>query len=194
MMRTNIWLYRIVLLFTLLTLLSSCISTVTYLAPQEISMVGLEQEVKLLLRDGSKITLFDISIVAGMVTGQDEFGGIIQLDIGHAYMSTGTDGGFFAYIRELGGSIVEIHHNCVNHYGGRYMEHQPLNMNNMIDFQGTYTMLKEIGNSGPIVCEIQGQDIAQVISHCHESKRMIVGIWEGSRNLSQRWNVPELQP
>lgn len=122
----------------------------------------------------------------------DDWG--INLDIGHAYMSAGTDDGFFAYIRELGERIVEIHHNGVNHYWGRYMEHQPPHMNNMIDYQGTYTMLKEIGYSGPIVCEIQGQDIAQVIHHCLESKEMIVGIWNGSRKLNLRWNVPETIP
>ena len=64
-------------------------------------------------------------------------------------------------------------------------------MNNMIDFQGTYTMLKEIGYTGPIVCEIQGQDIAQVIRHCVESRDMIVGIWKEDRQLSERWNIPK---
>lgn len=115
----------------------------------------------------------------------------INLDIGHAYMDAETDDDFFAYIRELGDRIVEIHHNGVNHYWDRYMEHQPSHMNNMIDFQGTYTKLKEIGYAGPIVCEIQGQDIAQVVRHCQESKEMIVGIWKGSRKLGLRWNVPE---
>lgn len=34
-----------------------------------------------------------------------------------------------------------------------------------------------------------GNDIAQVIQHCEESKRMIVGIWSGERPLAQRWNI-----
>ncbi|MGQ9629960.1 MAG: sugar phosphate isomerase/epimerase family protein [bacterium] len=113
----------------------------------------------------------------------------INLDIGHAYMSAGTDEGFFAYIDEFKGRIAEVHHNGVNHYWGRYMEHQPPHLNNMIDFQGTYERLREIGYRGPIVCEIQGHDIAQVIRHCQESKDMIVGIWNGTRRLEQRWNV-----
>lgn len=113
----------------------------------------------------------------------------INLDIGHAYMSAGTDEGFFSYMDEFKGRIAEVHHNGVNHYWGRYMEHQPPHMNNMIDFQRTYERLREIGYQGPIVCEIQGQDIAQVIQHCQESKEMIVGIWDGTRNLAQRWNV-----
>lgn len=115
----------------------------------------------------------------------------IHLDIGHAYMCAGTDEGFLAYLDEFQGRIVEVHHNGINHYWGRYMEHQPPHLNNMIDFQRTYECLKEIGYQGPIVCEIQGQDIVQVIRHCQESKDMIVGIWNGTRRLSQRWNVSE---
>lgn len=111
----------------------------------------------------------------------------INLDIGHAYMSAGNDEGFFAYIDELGGRIAEIHHNGVNHYWGKYMEHQPPYLNNMIDFQRTYGRLKEIGYGGPIVCEIQGQDIAQVIRHCAASKEMICGIWNGTLRMQNRW-------
>ncbi len=114
----------------------------------------------------------------------------INLDIGHACMSSGTDEGFFAYFDEFKDKIIEVHHNGVNHYWGGYMEHQPLHMNNTIDFQRTYELLKEIEYQGLIVCEIQGQDIAQVIQHCQESKDMIVGIWNGTRKLSQRWGIP----
>jgi len=94
----------------------------------------------------------------------DDWG--INLDIGHSYMSAGSDEGFFAYFDALGMRIVEVHHNGINQYWGGYMEHQPPHMDNTIDFQGTYTRLKEIDYTGPIVCEIQGQDIAQVIQYC----------------------------
>ncbi len=113
----------------------------------------------------------------------------INMDIGHAYMSAHTDEGFMAYLNQLGDRIVEVHHNGINHYWGRYMEHQPPHLNNTIDFQATYETLRDNGYAGPIVCEIQGHDIAQVIRHCQESKEMIVGIWEGSRHLAERWNL-----
>ena len=113
----------------------------------------------------------------------------INLDIGHAYMSAGTDEGFFAYISEFKDKITKVHHNGINHYWGGYMEHQPPHLNNMVDFQRTYERLKEIKYNGPIVCEIQGQDIEQVIRHCQESKDMIVGIWNGERKLSHRWKI-----
>lgn len=115
----------------------------------------------------------------------------INLDIGHAYMNAGTDEGFFAYFDEFKDRIIEVHHNGVNHFWGGYMEHQPPHLNNTIDFQHTYERLREIEYQGPIVCEIQGQDIVQVIQHCQESKDMIVGIWNRTRRLSQRWNIPE---
>lgn len=115
----------------------------------------------------------------------------INLDIGHAYMAAGTDEGFFRFIEEFKGKIAEVHHNGVNHFWGGYMEHQPPHMNNMIDFQRVYTRLKETGYEGPIICEIQGHDIAQVVRHCLESKEMIAGIWNGSVKLKQRWNVSE---
>lgn len=113
----------------------------------------------------------------------------INLDIGHAYMAAGSDQGFFAYFDELGDKIVEVHHNGVNHYWGGYSEHQPPHMNNTIDYQGAYERLRDIGFAGPIVCEIQGQDIAQVIAHCNESKEMIAGIWNGEFKMPYRWYV-----
>ncbi len=114
----------------------------------------------------------------------------IHLDIGHAYMYAGTDAGFQAYIDELGDKIVEVHQNGVNQYWGHYMEHQPPHLNNTIDYYATYRRLKEIGYSGPIVCEIQGQDIAQVIEHCQESKRLITAIWQDDFKPENRWSLP----
>lgn len=129
--------------------------------------------------------LADLKFVCDRVEGWG-----INLDIGHAYMAGHSDEAFFQYIDQLGSRIAEVHHNGVNHYWGRYMEHQPPHLNNMIDYQRTYTRLREIGYAGPIVCEIQGHDIAQVIRHCQESREMIVGLWEGTLTLAERWNLP----
>lgn len=111
----------------------------------------------------------------------------INLDIGHAYMAVFSDERFLALLETFRGRIVEVHHNGVNHYWGNFMEHQPPHLNNMIDFQGTYERLRDDGYAGPIVCEIQGQDIAQVIRHCQESKDMIRGIWTGELRMAERW-------
>lgn len=111
----------------------------------------------------------------------------INLDIGHAHMAAGNDQGFFAYLDAFEGLIVEVHHNGVNHYWGHYMEHQPPHLNNTLDYQRTYERLRDDGYTGPIVCEIQGQDIAQVIRHCQESKEMIADIWNGALSMKNRW-------
>ncbi len=111
----------------------------------------------------------------------------INLDLGHAYMAGHTDDAFFEYLDEFKGRIAEVHHNGVNHYWGRYMEHQPPHLNNMIDFPRAYHRLRDDGYEGPIVCEIQGMDIAQVIRHCQESKDMISGLWNRTLTMPNRW-------
>jgi len=111
----------------------------------------------------------------------------INFDIGHAYMSAFADQAYLDLLAAFSGRIVEVHHNGVNHFWGRYMEHQPPHLNNMIDFQRTYERFRDDGYDGPIVCEIQGQDITQVIRHCEESKTMISGIWNGTLKMRDRW-------
>jgi len=113
----------------------------------------------------------------------------INLDIGHAYMAGHTDANFARYLDRLGDRIAEVHMNGVNHYWGRYMEHQPVHLNNTIDYQTTFSRLAQLTYEGPIVCEIQGHDIAQVIRHCTEAREMIAGIWDGTRPLRERWNL-----
>ena len=111
----------------------------------------------------------------------------INLDLGHAYMTVFSDENFFKFFDAFKGRIVEIHHNGVNQFWGKYMEHQPTHLNNMIDYQGTYERLREDGYAGPIICEIQGQDIPSMLRHSRESKEMICGIWNGTLKLKDRW-------
>jgi len=111
----------------------------------------------------------------------------INMDIGHAYMSVHDDEPYFRFFDEFKGRIAEIHHNGVNHYWGRYMEHQPPHLNNTIDFTRTYGRLRDDGYAGPIVCEIQGMDIPQVIRHCQESKDMICRLWNEALTMPNRW-------
>lgn len=81
MIKTNVTAYRFfALVLASLLLLGSCLSTTTYLAPQEMARVGPEQEVTFHLSDGSIIPLFGVTIEGGVVTGYDGSGGKIQLD------------------------------------------------------------------------------------------------------------------
>ena len=115
----------------------------------------------------------------------------LNLDIGHALMNENSDSWLEKYCSHFKGRIVEVHMNGVNHYWGQFMEHQPPHLNNAIDYQATFERLKADGFEGPVICEIQGNDLEQVIEHCQEAKEMIVGIWNGTRKLKKRWNVPE---
>ena len=115
----------------------------------------------------------------------------LNLDIGHALMAEYSDEWLEKYCSHFRGRIVEVHMNGVNHYWGHFMEHQPPHMNNAIDYQATFERLKQDGFQRPIICEIQGNDLDQVMQHCREAKEMIVGIWNGTRRLQKRWNVPE---
>jgi len=71
------------------------------------------------------------------------------------------------------------------------MEHQPVHMNNVIDYQTVFERLREINYQGPIIIEIQGNDLKQMLIHCQEAKEMIIGIWNNSRKLRTRWNIAE---
>ena len=61
----------------------------------------------------------------------------INLDIGHAYMSVFSDENFFKFFDAFKGRIWEIHQNGVNHFwdNNMMMEHQPVHLNNTIDFE-----------------------------------------------------------
>ena len=117
-----------------------------------------------------------------------EFG--LNLDIGHALMGVGSDDWLELYASEFKGRIYEVHLNGVCHYWGGFMEHQPPHLNNAIDYQATFVRLRDDGYEGPFICEIQGNDLEQVIRHCQETKDMLCGIWRGELRLRERWNVP----
>lgn len=99
----------------------------------------------------------------------------LNLDLGHAAMQRI---GLLQWIESFGDRLVEVHFNSVCHYWGGFMEHTPVRRNNVIDFQTVIPKLKNIGFEGPIVCELQGNDIQQMIEVCQEAKNLIVRLWK----------------
>ena len=116
---------------------------------------------------------------------------ILNIRIGHAYIYAPSDEGFFAYFEQLGSRIVEVHHNGVCHYWDGFFDHLPIRLNNTIDYQRTYELLKAMDYRGPIVCEIIGPDISETLRNCQEAKEMICGIWNGTVRLKERWGLRE---
>lgn len=112
----------------------------------------------------------------------------LNFDIGHALMAENNDDFLEKYATHFNGRILEVHMNGINHHWNKFMEHQPPRMNNAIDYQAVFTRLKSDGFEGPIICEIQGNDLPQAIGHCQEAKDMICGIWNGKIHLRNRWN------
>ncbi len=120
----------------------------------------------------------------------DEVGGNfgLNLDLGHAMMADKRDEVLIEYIEHFQERVKEIHMNGVNHYWGGFMEHQPVHMNNVIDYQTVFEKLREVNYQGPVILEIQGNDLEQMLIHCQQTKEMVIGIWNKTRKLRTRWN------
>ncbi|UCH34418.1 MAG: sugar phosphate isomerase/epimerase [Armatimonadota bacterium] len=110
----------------------------------------------------------------------------VNIDLGHTAMQ-GVDPA--ALIEEFADRLVEIHFNGVVHYWGGFMEHVPVNRNNVIDYPAVAAAVRKVGFRGPIVFELQGNDIAQVIAVCAEAREMLRGLWGGTLTMEQRWYV-----
>jgi len=104
----------------------------------------------------------------------EEFG--LNLDIGHTVMQ-GVDP--VAMMEEWKNRLVEVHFNGVCHYWGGFMEHTPIYRNNALDYQGIVQKMKEIRFEGPIICELQGNDIQQACEAAVEARELILKLWEG---------------
>jgi len=104
---------------------------------------------------------------------QEEFG--LNLDIGHTIMQ-GVDP--ITIMEEWKNRLVEVHFNGVCHYWGGFMEHTPIYRNNALDYQEIVQKMKEIKFGGPVICELQGNDIQQACEAVLEAKELIIKLWE----------------
>jgi len=103
----------------------------------------------------------------------DRFG--LNLDLGHAAM-TGTPPEVWA--REFAGKIVEVHINGVLKDWSGFSEHQPINRNNVIDYEAVVAQLKGQGFEGPLMCELQGFDIEDAVSNALAARALFIELWE----------------
>ena len=99
----------------------------------------------------------------------------INLDIGHAAM-----GGVSPeeWIKHFGEKIVEVHLNSVTRHSGGFIEHQPVERNNVIDYEAVFSGLKGINYQGPLVLELLGIDITQALDVARRGAQIFTEIWE----------------
>ena len=99
----------------------------------------------------------------------------INLDIGHAAM-----GGVMPeeWIKHFGEKIVEVHLNSVTRYSGGFIEHQPVERNDVINYEAVFAGLKGVNYQGPLVLELLGIDIAQALDVARRGSEIFTEIWE----------------
>lgn len=101
-----------------------------------------------------------------------EFG--LNLDIGHTIMQAVDP---VDLMEECKDRLLEVHFNGVCHYWGGFMEHVPIYRNNALDYQGIVRKMKEINFEGPIICELQGNDIQQACEAVLDARGLIIKLW-----------------
>lgn len=102
----------------------------------------------------------------------DEFG--VNFDLGHVIMQRVN---LIEYIERWRNRIIEVHFNGVVHYWGGFMEHVPVWYNNCIDYRHVIPKLRDVGFRGPIICELQGNDLEQCIEVVLEARELIEFLW-----------------
>jgi sugar phosphate isomerase/epimerase len=103
-----------------------------------------------------------------------EFG--LNLDIGHAAMGDLPPEG---WIDRYGDRIIEVHFNSVFQLWdpGVFVEHQPMERNNVINYPAVFSRLKKGNYQGPIVLELLGNDISQALDVCLRAMDGIMRLW-----------------
>lgn len=104
-----------------------------------------------------------------------EFG--LNLDLGHAAMEGVPPE---EWIDRYGERVIEVHFNSVFQLWdpGVFVEHQPMERNNIIDYPAVFGRLKAQNYEGPIVLELLGNDISQALDVCLRARENIIRIWE----------------
>jgi sugar phosphate isomerase/epimerase len=61
---------------------------------------------------------------------------------------------------------------------GLFVEHQPMERNNVINYPAVFSRLKERAYQGPIILELLGNDIPQALDVCLRAREAIMRLWE----------------
>ncbi|MDD5698755.1 MAG: sugar phosphate isomerase/epimerase [Victivallaceae bacterium] len=102
----------------------------------------------------------------------------LTLDIGHAVLN-GTDP--LVWMESFRDRITEVHLNSVTKMWHGYVEHQPWDRNNVLDYPQILQKLRDIAYAGPFIFELQGIDVAQTLKICKKAQKMFLDIWNELR-------------
>ncbi len=110
---------------------------------------------------GYEVGSFPIIEAAIKACRSKRFG--VNVDMGHAVM-----GGLVPeeWVKRLPGKTVEVHINSVTKDWSGFIEHQPLDRNNCIDYEAVFGALLDDGFTGPYIFELRGLDIPDTIDIC----------------------------
>jgi sugar phosphate isomerase/epimerase len=82
------------------------------------------------------------------------------------------------WARRFAGKIIAVHLSGVLRDWSGCSDHQPIERNNLIDYEAVLAELHSQGFEGPLVCEIQGLDIENAVSHALAARALLSVIWE----------------
>ena len=109
----------------------------------------------------------------------DKFG--MMLDFGHAVMGHGKNTEtLLEYLELLGNDIVQVHVHQVLHWiaQGLPIDHQPLDKGWGYDIQTIFKATGKLENQDfPIVLEIMGPSMNQMLDNCQYAKKQILKYW-----------------
>jgi len=98
----------------------------------------------------------------------------INLDVAHAALA-GPPPEIWA--REFAGRLVELQVCGVFRNWSGMSSHQPVERNNVIDYDALLAELQAQNYDGPIICEIEGFDIEDTVSHALAARAILREIW-----------------
>lgn len=82
------------------------------------------------------------------------------------------------WAREFAGKIIAVHVSGVLRSWSGCSDHQPLERNNLIDYELVLAELRAQGFDGPLVCEMHGLDIEDAVSHALAARALLSDICE----------------
>ncbi len=84
------------------------------------------------------------------------------------------------WAREFAGQIIEVQVCGVFRDWSGLATHEPIERNNVIDYEALLAELQTQSYDGPVICEIEGFDIENAVSHALAARAILREMWTGA--------------